>query len=215
MTSINATGHIARPSVPLPASRNKRPHSARQKPTSAWERAEQFDRLGFAYGIIHANGGKTFTLRLKLDALVRVTGSLDPVRTMSRRFQRAFRRAGVSTPQIAFSLEVTPDERNELHVHGAVAPSGLSPAAVKDILRDAAGVIEGRAGSRQVKLKNFDLAQGGPAGWAHYTRRGAARTRREIDQKRLTYIETSLRREARMAWNAARSQRRPIATQLH
>lgn len=67
---------------------------------------------------------------------------------MSRRFPRAFRRAGVSIPQIAFSLEVTPDERNELHVHGALTLAGLSLAAVKDILRDAAGVIEGRAGSR-------------------------------------------------------------------
>lgn len=215
MTYINTASRMARPSVPLPASHRKRPRSTTPNPTSAWERAEQFDRLGCAYGLIHAKDGKTFTLRLELDALVQVTGSRDPVRTMSRRFQRAFRRAGVSMPQLAFSLEVTPDERNELHVHGALTLAGLSPAAVKDILRDAAGVIKGRAGSRQVKLKNFDAARGGPAGWAHYTRRGAARTRREIDQERLTYIETGLRRDARMAWNAARNQRRPITRQSH
>ncbi|MHA6731253.1 hypothetical protein [Devosia sp. A369] len=191
--------------VPTVATRSRR--QARVASTLAWRDATQFDRLGLAYELIHARGGEVITLRLHLDALIQVTGSADPVRTMSRRLSRAFARAGLRLPHYAFALEVTSDNRNELHLHGAVDLDGLSPDAVKNIFRDAAGRIEGRAGSRQVQLKNFDVSRGGPIGWADYTKRGAARTAREIDQDRVTYIHDDLRRLTRMEWEARRAQR--------
>jgi hypothetical protein len=180
-----------------------------------WSRADQFDRLGAAYEFIHDKGGKVFTLRLNRDALIQVTGSADPVRTVTRRLQRAFARAGILMPSIAFSLEVTPDERNQLHLHGALVLGDLPPSEAKRVLREAAGYIVGRAGSRQVKLTNFDLARGGPVGWANYTRRGAARTRREVGQRRVTYISTDIRSVVSKEWDIRRGQRINPPRRMH
>ncbi|MEQ8600153.1 MAG: hypothetical protein RLP98_09520 [Devosia sp.] len=177
-----------------------RTHS--RKPS--WKAAGQFDRLGAAYEVMQARGAKTFTLRLGPDALERVTVSADPARVMSRRIARAFERAGVQVPFLAFSLEVTPNERNQLHLHGAIDLSGISEDLAKDILRDAADRIEGRAGSRQIKIKPFDMNKGGPMGWANYTRRGYARTRRVLGQERVTYMPDLLRRLARTSWDGSR-----------
>ncbi|WP_172122496.1 hypothetical protein [Devosia sp. 919] len=172
----------------------------------AWERADHFDRLAEAYEVIGSKGGRVFTLRLDKDALVAVTGSKDPVRVMSRRIQRAFKRAKLAVPYFAFSLEVTPDDRDELHLHGAIVLGTISPSVVKNVLRSAAGYIPGRAGSRQVQLKNFDLEAGGPAGWANYVKKGATRTSRVIEQERLTYIDQSLRQLAKLSWEQRRQQ---------
>ena len=193
---------------PIPAAPASRKRSTRTATSSipVWSRAEQFDRLGAAYEFIHARGGKVFTLRLNGSALMQVTGSVDPVRTMARRLQRAFARAGVPMPPIAFSIEVTPDERNQLHLHGALVLGDLLPSDVKRVLREAAGYIAGRAGSRQVKLTNFDLASGGPVGWAYYTKRGAARTCRQVGQRRVTYISNDVRSVVSVAWDIRRGQ---------
>lgn len=99
---------------------------------------------------------------------------------------------------------MTPDDREELHLHGAIIVGSFDPAVVKAVLRSAAGHIPGRSGSRQVQLKNFDLERGGPAGWAKYPKKGAARTRRVIYQDRLTYISVDLRRVARTRWQQRR-----------
>jgi hypothetical protein len=198
---------LATSSIPAERAALKRSTRAVAAPTNpVWSRAEQFDRLGAAYEFIHAKGGKAFTLRLATDDLIQVTGSADPVRTMARRLQRAFARASIPMPPVAFSLEVTPDERNQLHLHGALVLGDLLPSEVQDILRDAAGHIDGRAGSRQVKLTDFDLARGGPLGWAYYTKRGAARTRRQLGQQRITYISGDIRRLVGVDWDMRRGQ---------
>jgi hypothetical protein len=158
--------------------------SKSQSDLPKWERADHFDRLAAAYEVISSLGGKVFTLRLHRDALVSVTGSGDPVRVMSRRMQRAFGRADFPVPHFAFAAEVTPDERDELHIHGAIALGSMKLPVLKDVLRSAAGRIPGRAGSRQVQIKNFNMAKGGPVGWAKYPRKGAARTSRVIGQER-------------------------------
>ena len=169
-----------------------------------WSRAQPFDKLAEAYSRIHAMGGQVFTLRLELDALICVTGSRHPSRTMSRRIQRAFKRAGLPCPPLAFALEVTTDDRNELHLHGAILLGNLDLMAVKKVLRNAAGYISGRAGSRQVQIKNFNIENGGPRGWAAYVRPYAARTRRVIGHDRVTYISSEARQFARRRWNLRR-----------
>lgn len=168
--------------------------------SSDWSRLSHLRKLGLAYGSIHEAGGKVFTLRLGRDALVTITGSDDPTRTMSRRIRRAFGRLGLKVPHFAFAMEVTRDDRNELHLHGAIVLGDLNLKDVKQALRQAGGLISGRAGSRQVQVKKFDLAKGGPVGWAGYLEKSKARTRREVGQDRLTYISSELRRAAAAQW---------------
>jgi len=216
MNEMSALIGLAVSPIPAaPASRKRSTRAVAKSIIPVWSRAEDFDRLGAAYEFIHAKGGKVFTLRLSRDALIQVTGSADPVRTMTRRLQRAFARAGIPMPPIAFSVEVTPDERNQLHLHGALVLGGLLPSDVKRVLREAAGFIEGRAGSRQVKLTNFDLASGGPVGWAYYSKRGAARTRREVGQRRVTYISSDIRRVVSVDWDICRGQLLGRPRRLH
>ena len=167
------------------------------KPVKHWKHADHFDRLAEAYEIIRSMGGKVFTLRFDRDALCAITGSADPIRVISRRMQRAFERARLPVPHIAFAAEVTPDDRDELHLHGALVVGAVDMRVLKNILRSAAGYIPGRSGSRQVQVKNFDLKQGGAEGWANYPKKGAARTKRAIDLGRLTYISEELRRMAK------------------
>lgn len=213
MINMSLIGLAVSPVPVAPASRKRSTRTTSSVPV--WSRAEQFDRLGAAYEFIHAKGGKVFTLRLNGDALIQVSGSADPVRTMTRRLRRGFARAGVPMPPIAFSLEVSPDERNQLHLHGALVLGDLLPSEVKRVLREAAGYIVGRAGSRQVKLTNFDLASGGPVGWAYYTKRGAARTCRQVGQRRVTYISSDVRRVVSMDWDIRRGQLTNPARRLH
>lgn len=171
-----------------------------------WSRAAPFEKLAEAYTVIQEMGGLVFTLRLRKDAHDSVCGSADPARVMSRRIHRAFERAGLSRPHLAFSLEVTPDERNELHLHGAIAPGELDRGDIKRVLREAAGMIPTRAGSRQVQLKKFNMDAGGPRGWALYPRKGANRTRRVIEHNRITHIPADLNRRSRMSWEQRRRQ---------
>lgn len=113
---------------------------------------------------------------------------------------------GLPRPHFAFSLEATPDERDELHLHGAVAPGELDRGVIKKVLREAAGLIPTRAGSRQVQLKKFNMDAGGPRGWALYPRKGATRTRRVIEHNRITHIPADLNRRSRMSWAQRRRQ---------
>jgi hypothetical protein len=200
-TSLNA----ANPSPPTYSRVRRRLPSAPR--TLAWDRASEYDRLAEAYRIIHQRGGKVFTLRLTLDAQISVTGSADPARTMSRRIQKAFKRAGLPAPTIAFGLEVTRDDRNELHLHGAIVLGDMCRDDVINALRDAAGRISGRAGSRQVQIKNFDLENGGPEGWAKYVKKGAVRTARVNSHNKLTYMDMGLRKVAKLNWELRRGQR--------
>lgn len=172
-----------------------------------WSRAEPFEKLAEAYSGIQQQGGLVFTLRLHPDAHTSVCGAKDPARVMSRRIQRAFRDAGLRVPYLAYSLEVTPDERNELHLHGAILLGELDRKLVKKILREAAGFIPGRSGSRQVQIKQFNMDAGGPRGWAYYPKKAATRTKRVIDHNRVTYIPASLNRLCRVHWEQRRRQR--------
>lgn len=172
-----------------------------------WSRTHRLDKLAEAYEVIQLLGGKVFTLRLNAGAHARILGSADPGRTLSRRIQREFHRRGVPVPFYAFALEVTPDARNELHLHGAIHLGNVPLKVVKDVLRDAGGRIVGRAGSRQVQIKKFDFDKGGPAGWAFYPGKGASRTLRVIQHHRLTYICSDLRRLCRDRWDGRRRQR--------
>jgi len=176
----------------------------------AWTRAEAFDKLAEAYIGIEQLGGKVFTLRLRGDIHDRVVEAHDPSRLMSRRIQREFKRRGLRVPLHAFSLEVTSDQRNELHLHGAICLGDLPVVEVKDALRAAAGRISGRRGSRQIQIKKFEPDLRGPAGWAKYTKPTARLTRNVIKHNRVTYIHSTLRRLCAEHWEQRRGQHREL-----
>lgn len=182
-------------------------HGTKTKMMPEWSRAQPFQKLAEAYILIERMGGETFTLRLHERDHDQIVASQDPARIMSRRINREFEKRGLRLPFYSFCLEVTADDRNELHVHGGIVVGNLPLDAVKDALRDAGGRIEGHAGSRQVKIDDFDDERGGPAGWANYTKKSVTRTRRVIQHDRVIYIPQKLGRLCKMVWEQRRGQR--------
>lgn len=207
---------LSQPNIPaghVPPASGKRPAPPSLiAPTRPWSRAQPFEKLAESYSVIHKLGGKVFTLRLSLDARIAITGSVDPVRVMSRRLQVAFRKLGLPAPLFSFALEVTPDEREELHLHGGIELGNLDLRSVKRALRIAGGKISGRAGSRQVQIKSFDLDAGGPKGWANYVKVTASRTRRVVGHDRIVFIGRELLQLARQDWDQRRRPARSIGT---
>jgi len=187
---------------------------SRPKEVTEWSRARPFDKLAEAYAEIADRGGKVFTLRLRQDVLDRVVAAKDPGRAIVRRIQAKFREHGIRPPLLAFSLEVTEDTRNELHLHGAVLLDRVELATMKKLLRSAAGWIEGRSGSRQVQIKSFDEERGGASGWANYGSKCTGRTRRTIEHDRITYISDDLLRASRSRWEQRRVGRSPVGSRL-
>lgn len=171
-----------------------------------WSRAEPFQKLAEAYTSIERMGGQVFTLRLNKKDHDQIVASKDPARAMSRRINSAFRKRGLRVPFYSFCLEVTADDRNDLHVHGAIVIGRLRLDQVKDALRDAGGRIGGHAGSRQVKVDPFEDERGGPTGWANYTKKSLARTRRVIQHNRVIYIPQQLSRVCKPVWDQRRGQ---------
>jgi hypothetical protein len=170
--------------------------------TPEWSRAEPVKKLGEAYSVIYEMGGKVFTLRFGKNFHDQIVSHEDPCRFVSRRIQKECQRRGVQIPLLAFALEVTPDDRNELHMHGAFCLEGVSSATANDLMRDACGRISGRAGSRQLQIKAFDLKRGGPSGWASYCLKRVTRTRRVIQNDRVVYISTFLRSLSQSRWES-------------
>jgi len=179
---------------------------SKPKKKQEWSRARPFEKLAEAYAGIARMGGKVFTLRLRKDVHDTVMSSSDPTRSLARRIREQFKRRGLPVPFHAFCLEVTMDDRNELHLHGAIVLGSLPLHLVKDILRAAGGRIAGKAGSRQVQIKKFDFDRGGPVGWANYPSKALARTRRAIRHERVTYITSPLRRRSAAQWEQDRQQ---------
>lgn len=170
----------------------------------AWDRADALEKLAAAYEVIHSRGGEVFTLRLNDKIAAGVAAADDPAQRISRRIIRAFRTAGIDLPHFAFFLEVTRDDRNLLHLHGAIALGNLDRAAVKDALRRAGGRIEGPGAARQLEIKGFELDRGGPVGWACYPTKAATLTQRVIAHEKLTYMGEDLKRLARSEWQQRR-----------
>jgi hypothetical protein len=179
--------------------------------TQPWSKLSPVQKLVGAFNIIHKKGGLVFTLRLHVDDAAGLSGLLNPVRAMSRRIQRSFDRSGLPIPQLAFTLEVTPDAREELHLHGAIMMGDIPYNLMVQTLRQAGKLIVGRAGARQVQLKPFDLQGGGPAGWARYSMKCASRTRRVIDHDRVIYIARALNAQVRSEWNQTLRERGGMA----
>lgn len=171
---------------------------------SAWDRTSALEKLAEAYDVILSLGGEVFTLRLSDKIAASAAAAPDPARFLSRRIISAFRRAGIDLPHFAFSLEVTQDDRHQLHLHGAIDLGNLDRAAVKDALRRAGGRIEGLGAPRQLEIKGFDVDRGGPVGWACYPTKAAALTRRVIGHEKLTYIGKDIKSLARSTWEQRR-----------
>lgn len=170
----------------------------------AWSRAESLDKLAEAYTVIESLGGRIFTLRLGNDFRQRAQLSADPCRFISRKIRYAFASKGIKVPMHAFFLEVTKDDRRELHLHGAILLDNVPLKTVKELLRSAGGRIDGPAGARQVKIQPFEADRGGPVGWARYPSKTLALTRRTMKHERVIFIEAQLRKQCAEQWEARR-----------
>jgi hypothetical protein len=186
-------------------SRTHTPHKDKAAPE--WSRAGYIDKLAQAYVAIEELGGKIFTLRFSQDQHDRFLATPDPCRAFYKRLEKSFRRFHLEDPLCAFFLEVTPDDRNQLHVHGALTLGNSRLDQVKAALRHAGGVISGPAAARQVHVMDFDFNRGGPEGWARYPKKAVTRTRRVIRNNKVTYINSALRRISRDKWEQKRSRR--------
>lgn len=195
---------IAYATYPKTTASSLRPRVSVPSLMSAWDRTSALEKLAAAYDVIYSMGGEVITLRLSPKIAASAAAAPDPARFLSRRIVTAFRKAGIDLTRFAFFLEVTQDDRNQLHLHGAIVLGNLDRAAVKDALRAAGGRIEGPAAARQLEMKGFELDRGGPVGWACYPTKAALRTQRVIGHDKLTYMGEDLKRLARSAWQQRR-----------
>lgn len=183
---------------------NLRPRVSIPALMTPWDRTSALEKLAEAYDVIHSLGGEVFTLRLSQKIAASAEASADPARFMSKRIISAFGRARIKLPHFAFFLEVTQDDRHQLHLHGAISLGNLDRASVKVALRRAGGKIEGPGAARQLEIKRFELDRGGPVGWACYPTKAVALTRRVLGHEKLIYIVTDLKRLARSGWQQRR-----------
>jgi hypothetical protein len=164
-------------------------------------------KLGRAYAVLEKMGGLIFTLRLRRDVHDKFVAAADPCRSIYKRIDRSFERFRVEVQHYAYFLEVTRDDRNELHLHGALSFGNSTRELVREALSHAGGKIAGPAAARQVDFMDFDDDRGGPFGWARYPAKAAARTRGIIQHTRVTYISAPLRTLARDEYELERRSR--------
>lgn len=171
------------------------------RPWNRLTRAERFSEV-----IRHAAtaDGRAVTLNLSLGRQIGTSESDDPMRNISKRINEAMNKYGLAGMPLALRLEVTPDT-GRLHLHGVVIPEYHDVAIIKKALRDGAGLITGRSGSTQVKLKRITDAKG----WAGYLSKDARRTSKAVEHDRLTWISHSLTRAARDRYEEVRRGQKP------
>jgi hypothetical protein len=171
-----------------------------------WARANYIHKLGHAYAVLEKMGGLIFTLRLRRDMHDKFVAAADPCRAVYKRIDRSFARFGVNVQHYAYFLEVTRDDRNDLHLHGALSLGNSSRELARTALSYAGGKMTGPAAARQVDFMNFDGERGGPFGWAR-SAKAVTRTRGVIQHARVTYISAPLRNLARDEYELKRRSR--------
>ncbi|KFL30642.1 hypothetical protein JP75_14300 [Devosia riboflavina] len=119
----------------------------------------------------------------------------DPVRLFEHRLNQSLRKHGLAGTPFAFAFDV--NEHQRLHAHGVIVVQPELQKAVKLALRHAGGIVEGKAGSRQVMLKRE--ADRHPSGWHRYTTMSHAKVRKlfadhSVSVDRTSYVSVPYRR---------------------
>jgi hypothetical protein len=151
----------------------------------------------FRHSIIAAQrlGGIAISLNLSPAREAALRAAADPARVMSMFIRRAFKEVVAGVPPHGFQLEISPEGR--LHLHGHLIPGDLTDRKrMKRALMAAGGSLDGRAASRQVKLKQIYDAPG----WARYIAMDGRKTRRELGTDKITFLSAGLRALTRDSW---------------
>lgn len=175
-----------------------------------WNRLAPDDRFGEAIRHAAAQGGHSVTLNLSIGRQSGCFSSDDPMRNISKRINEALNDHGLADLPLALRLEAAPDT-DQLHLHGVLIPGPHNLAIIKKALRQGAGLIEGRSGSRQVKLG--DLPK--PDGWAGYLAKAVRRTSRIVGHDRLTWVSHSLTSSTREHYEEVRRGQKPANRDAH
>lgn len=125
------------------------------------------------------------------EALLR---SENPMRMVSKRINDFLNRAGLKEFQILMVLEVASDT-NRLHMHGVFIAGEHDSAGIAESLRNAAGRIPGKAGSRQYKEDKLFHAEG----WFKYISRDMRKTRKFLqlkEKRKLVWVSHALTKPA-------------------
>lgn len=120
------------------------------------------------------------------------------MRGFQKRLSDAFKGQSLPMLPVAVQLEAS-SGTGRLHMHGVVITDGHDVMKVKQALREAAGYIRGRAGSRQCALRSLTESDG----WTAYILKDLAYTDRQTPG-RLTYINTPMKQRAQQLHQQSR-----------
>lgn len=150
----------------------------------------------------YLSGGSAVTVNCSTEYESILLRSENPTRMVSKRINSFLNRVGVEDLPILMVLEVASDTKR-LHMHGVFVPSEHDSNVIADCLRDAAGRISGKSGSRQYKGEKLFNAEG----WFNYISRDMAKTRRYLELKRnneLVWVSHALTKPARAHYERIR-----------
>lgn len=165
-----------------------------------WDRLSERDRRLEVIKFVQRQQGQAVTLNLSADIETALRSSKRPTRYISKRINHALNTVDLRGLPIMMVIEATRPE-GRLHLHGVYIPGSYPKSSIHEALRRAAGYIEGRAGSRQVKSKTVHAA----AGWHTYIHKDAAWTRRVLSTNEpLSWVAHPMTQLVRQEYEATR-----------
>jgi hypothetical protein len=168
-------------------------------PSSTWSRSTAADKFDQAIRSSQTRNGVAITVNLSPAREKALRASADPVKLLATYLNRALGGTAAHEPCYAFQFELSPTGR--LHIHGVVCLEQGTPAeleALKAALAIACGKIKGRAGSRQVTIKELYSAEG----WISYFSKTTERTVELLGTSKVQFVSRELHRLAEDDWLA-------------
>ncbi|WP_152541125.1 hypothetical protein [Sulfitobacter noctilucae] len=165
--------------------------SRKSIPTTKWKRATPDEKFRYAGHWAERAEGKAFSLNLSPTTQDKLRIHDDPLRAFSDILNRQLKAYGLFG--ISYALTLEDSKADKLHVHGFLVAPPDTDKAVRAALRAAGGHISGRAGSRQLTLRN--LSDGG--GWAFYCGKDKERTNEELKGVARPFLNRSMVQAAR------------------
>ena len=155
-----------------------------------WRDLDELDKLKLSVRATQGHRGCTFSLNLSAGRAAGFAARENAMRGFQKRLSQAFKDHGLPMLPVAVQLEAARSS-DRLHMHGVFIPQGHDVSLIQRALRQAAGPVRGRAGSRQCKSTPVTDSDG----WTQYILKDQRHTGRRAPG-RLTYINTPMKQLA-------------------
>lgn len=169
-------------------------------PAVLWSRSTEQQKFEQGIRSAQSRKGVAITCNLSPARERALLNSKSPVETLSAMISRWLKRLLGFVPPYAFQFEF--NHLGRLHIHGVVLLDRADEAELgklKEALAAGCGKIDGKPGSRQLKLAELYNADG----WTGYFSKTVTGTVKRLGVERVTFMSDGLRRFAREDWTAA------------